>query len=118
MPDDERFLCSQLMKVSAGRTVAIGNLEDICETGCTVAIEVPPPIGTQVTMRCIECPLGKKSCTDCRFRGRVRSHENDPALGCFMQVEFDGRVWSSEEWRPEHLTKIKPLARCLDAIET
>jgi hypothetical protein len=111
MQDSRLFLCSQLMQVSASRTVTIGNLEDICATRCTVAIEVPPPIGAQVTIRCLECPLGKKGCTDCRFRGWVRSHENDPALGCLIQVEFNGRVWSAEEWHPEHLTKIKPRAR-------
>jgi hypothetical protein len=112
---DELFLCSQLMKVSSNRAVAIGNLEDICATGCTVAIEGPPPIGAQVTIRCMECPLAKKGCTDCRFTGWVRSHENDPVLGCLMRVEFEGRMWSSEEWRPEHLTKIKLLARCAQA---
>ncbi len=73
MPNDELFLCSQLMKVSASRTVTVGNLEDICATSCTVAIEVSPPVGTQVTIRCIECPLGKRSCTDCRWRA-VQTH--------------------------------------------
>lgn len=111
MPD-ELFLCSQLMKVSANRTVTIGNLEDICATRCSVAVEEPPPIGARVMIRCLECPLGKKSCTECRFRGLVRSHENDPVLGSLMQVEFEGRIWSAEEWHPEHLTKVKPLACC------
>jgi hypothetical protein len=111
----ERFLCSQLMRVSEGRTVRIGNLEDICSDGCTITMEVPLPIGTQVTIRCIECPKGKKACTDCKFDGRVRCHEKDPVLGYLTQVEFDGRVWSAEEWHPEHLTKIRPIAPSADA---
>jgi hypothetical protein len=114
MQDGEVFLCSQLMKVSTSRTVTIGNLEDICATKCTVAIEAPPQVGLQVTIRCIECPVGKKGCTDCRFRGWVRSHENDPVIGCFMQVEFEGRIWSPKEWHPQHLTKIESLARCAE----
>ena len=52
----------------------------------------------------VECPLGKKSCTDCRFRGWVLSHENDPVLGCMIEAEFEGRIWSVEAWHPEHLT--------------
>jgi len=107
MADDELFLCSQLMSVSTGRTVRIANLENISPDGCTLKAEAPPPIGAQVTMRCIACPLGKKSCVDCRFKGRVRGHENDPVLGCFTQVEFEGRTWSPETWHPRHLTKIK-----------
>ena len=115
MQDRDLFLCSQLMKVSASQTTTVGNLEDICATTCTVAVEVPPPIGAQVSIRCIGCPLGKKPCTDCRFRGSVRSHENDPVLGCLMQIEFEGRMWSAEEWHPEHLTKIEPLVRGANA---
>jgi hypothetical protein len=107
MPDSELFLCSQLIRVSTGRTRSIGNLEEIYPDGCTITIEVPPPpIGTQVRMQCIACPQSKKSC-DCRLKGRVRCHENDPVLGCIIQVEFEGRSWSPEEWHPQHLTNIK-----------
>jgi hypothetical protein len=109
--DRDLFLCSQLMRVSVGRTVSVGNLEDISPDCCTVTIDAPPPIGAQVTMRCVKCPLGKKSCTDCRFKGTVQCHENDPVLGCLIQVQFQGRVGSPEAWHPQHLTNIKGLAR-------
>ena len=38
-----------------------------------------------------------------------------PVLGCLMQVKFESRIWSSEEWRPEHLAKMEPSARSADA---
>ena len=109
MQDGESFLCSQLLRVFAGRAVRTGNLEDICSERCTVLVEELPPIGTRVTIRCIECPNGKKSCTDCRFKGRVRCHQEDPVLGGLMQVEFEGRSWSPEEWHPQHLIPLRDL---------
>jgi hypothetical protein len=115
MPDDDFFLCSQLIRVIAGRTVRIGNLEDIRTDRCTVTLEEPPPVGAQVTVRCIRCPQGKKSCTECRFRGRVRCHENDPTLGCLIHVDFEGRLWSPEEWHPQHQTNIRRLGGTTDA---
>ena len=115
MQDVELFLCSQLMTVTTRGAVSAGNLEDIGAHRCTLAIETPPPVGAQVTLRCIECPLGKKSCTACRFKGRVRCHENDPVLGCLIQVEFEGRKWSREAWHPQHLTRIKRFTRAAGA---
>jgi hypothetical protein len=115
MQNGELFLCSQLMRVSEGRSVSIGNLEDIYSNGCTIRMELPLPIGAQITIQCIGCPQGKRSCTACTFRGRIRGHEHDRVLGCLMQVEFESRIWSSEDWRPKHLTKIKTLARSADA---
>ena len=111
MPTGKLFLCSQLMRVSTGRGSTIGNLEDIRPDKCTVSVEALPPIGAKITMQCIECPLGKKSCTDCRFTGRVQCHENDPVLGYSMQVEFEGRMWSALQWHPQHLTDINNLRR-------
>ena len=104
------FLCSQLMRVSSDKAVTIGNVEEIYPDGCTITLDVPPPpIGAQIRMRCISCPLGKKSCTDCKFKGRIRCHENDPVLGCLIHVEFEGRAWSAEEWHPQHLTNVEML---------
>jgi hypothetical protein len=115
MEDHGLFLCSHLMKVSGGRTERIGTLEEIYSDGCAIRIEVPLPIGTQISIRCIECPNGDQSCIDCKFNGRVQSQESDPLLGCLVQVEFAGRIWSAEQWRPEHLTKIGPMAYSADA---
>jgi hypothetical protein len=115
MQNSEFFLCSELMSVWTGHTVNIGNLEDICPDRCTIAIDLPSPVGVQVTIRCIECPHGKKDCTDCRFKGWVQCHENHPVLGCLMQIVFEGRTWSPEEWHPEHLTKMKHVSSSASA---
>jgi hypothetical protein len=109
MPDDELFLCSELVRISAGRGSKIGNLEVIGPQGCTVTVDCPIPAGSEVRMHCVECPLGKKSCTECRFRGRIKSSEDDPVLGCLLQVEFEGRCWSPKEWHPRHLTDVRKL---------
>jgi hypothetical protein len=118
MQDRELFLCSQLMRVSQGRTGSVGNLEDICPDSCTITLDEPPPIGAQVTIRCVRCPLGMKSCTDCRFKGTVQCHENDPVLGCLIQVEFQDRVWSPEAWHPQHLTDIKGFSAFSGGVES
>lgn len=112
MRNNESFLCSELIRISTGRHVEIGNLEQISAQGCTISTDAVIPAGHEIRMRCLTCPLGKKSCTECRFKGRVQSHDNDPVLGCSIYVEFYGRNWSAEEWRPRHLTNItavKPL---------
>jgi hypothetical protein len=110
MQKNDFFLCSQLVKLTVGRTVVVGNLEEICEGRCTVALEEPLALGTRVRMNCVTCPLEKKSCAECRFRGKVRYRENDPLLGCLMRIEFEGRTWSEVEWRPMHLTNVDPVA--------
>jgi len=106
---DKSFLCSELVRISAGPRRNLGNLEQISPQGCTISMDESLPIGQEVRMRCLACPLGKKSCTECRFRGRVRSSENDPVLGSILQVDFEGRTWSHQEWRPRHLTDIEAL---------
>ena len=106
MRNDACFLCSELVRLCAPGSAHIGNLEQISRTGCTVFLDDPLPIGTRVWMRCVECPQGKKSCTECRFRGRVEGCDVDPVLGCFVEVEFDGRAWVATEWHPRHLTGI------------
>lgn len=111
MQKDDSFLCSQLVRITVGRTVVVGNLEEICEISCTVTLEDSLAIGTEVRMHCVACPLGKKACTECRFRGKVRCLENDPLLGCLLEVEFEGRTWSADDWHPMHLTAVKNLER-------
>jgi len=110
--EDEVFLCSELVRITAGPRRDFGNLEQISPHGCTVSMDEPLPIGQEVRMCCLACPLGKKSCTECRFRGRVRSSENDPVLGCILQVDFEGRSWSDKEWRPRHLTDVETVQDC------
>jgi hypothetical protein len=36
-------------------------------------------------------------------------------LGCLMQIVFEGRTWSPEEWHPEHLTKMKHVSSSASA---
>ena len=109
MLHSEFYLCSELVRISADGKVNVGNLEAIAPNGCTVTLESELPAGTVVRMRCLACPLGKKSCTECRFKGRVRCHEDDPALGYLTHVDFEGRIWSAQEWHPRHLTNLSAL---------
>jgi hypothetical protein len=109
MLQSEFYLCSELVRISTGGKVNVGNLEAIAPNGCTVTLESELPAGTVVRIRCMVCPLGKKSCTECRFKGRVRCQENDPALGQLTQVDFEGRTWSAAEWHPRHLTNLSAL---------
>lgn len=107
---NEQFLCSEMVRLTTGRKEKVGNLEKISTNGCTVTMDAAPSVGTQVRMRCLVCPLGRKTCKGCKFNGRVRSKEKDPVLGCIVDVDFQGRTWSAEEWHPRHLTNIADLA--------
>src|SRR5579871_4087241 len=106
---DDKFLCSELIQVSAGGKVEIGNLELISSAGCTLTVAAELPVGAVVKIRCLECPLGKKPCKECRFRGKVRHSNVDPVLGCLMDIDFEGRIWSPQEWKPRHLTKVRSV---------
>ena len=106
MQKDSSYLCSDLITLTVGRTVVVGNLEQICEGSCSVTIEEPQDIGTPVRMHCVSCPQGKAKCTECQFKGKVLCYENDPTLGCALEIEFEGRKWSAREWHPRHLTNI------------
>lgn len=108
---EERYQCSELVKMSTPLGNAIGNLERIAQDDCTIAAETPVPVGTLLKMRCVECPLGKKNCAECRFQGTVQSQESDPVLGCLLRVRFERRKWSPDAWQPRHLTDFHNLAR-------
>jgi hypothetical protein len=109
MQNDDLFLCSELIRLAAGRTAVIGTLVLISPVECTVTVDAPLPAKTPVRMHCLACPLGKKSCSECRFKGKVVNHEMDPTLGCMLRIEFENRMWSRDEWRPRHLTELKLL---------
>ncbi len=109
MQEGDSCLCSELIRVSGGGAVSIGNLEQISPHGCQIAMEAPIATGTAVRMHCVSCPLGKKDCTECRFRGRVLDQETDPQHGCQVRIEFEGRIWTEREWRPRHFTDLKQL---------
>ena len=104
MPESDQYLCADLIRISAGETAEIGNLELISAKGCTVTVPKPVPLGTFVVIQCVECPQGKQECIGCKFEGHVRAHDNDEALGCSLHVEFESRDWSASEWKPRHLT--------------
>ena len=114
VPENKLFLCSELIRISAGGGSKIGNLEIIGPDGCTVTVDTLIAAGSEVRMHCVECPLGKRSCRECRFRGRVKSAQEDSVLGCFVHIEFEGRSWSAEEWRPRHLTSLKSFKAAWD----
>ena len=107
---DERYQCSELVKFSTPQGSAIGNLERISQEDCTITAEIPVPVGTSLRMRCVECPLRKKNCTECRFQGTVQGQETDPVLGCLLRVRFERRKWSPDAWQPRHLTDFHKLA--------
>lgn len=106
MRDDKEFLCSELIKVSANQTVQVGNLELIHAEGCTVSTPDTIAVGTKVRMQCLECPQGKRVCSECRFDGQVDSSLEAGALGSVLEIGFKNRNWSPEEWRPGHLTDL------------
>jgi hypothetical protein len=90
MRDSRLFLCSELVMISTGTKFTVGNLDSI------------------EAERCLECPQGgRKACGHCRFKGQVRSLENDPVLGHLIHIDFEGRMWSPEEWEPGHLVNIQ-----------
>ena len=103
---DSEFHCSELVKIKTGESEVIGNLERIDRDACTIAVEAPLPVGTLISMQCLDCPRGERSCVGCRFRGEVGSCAQDPALGCFVEVRFEGRKWSTAKWQPRHLTNL------------
>jgi len=106
MPNDKLYLCSDLVAVSSASFKEVAQLEMIGPETCCVIMQSPLPVGTRMEMQCLECPRGEESCTRCRFAGHVRENHADPLLGASMRVDFEGRGWSAEEWRPRHLTGI------------
>jgi hypothetical protein len=108
MQENQVYLCSELVRISTGRNAAVGNLESITPKGCTLSMPQGPPVGTPIRMQCLECPQGKKSCTECVFRGRVARCTSDVPLGSTVDVHFDGCIWSPQRWHPRHLTDIAP----------
>ncbi|HUX43422.1 MAG TPA: hypothetical protein VMV57_01610 [Terracidiphilus sp.] len=113
MQDSKLFLCAQLVRVIAGRSAEVGQLEQISEHRCVLSVPGGVPVGTTVRMQCLECPAGKRSCRECIFRGRVEYAETDATLGCLLEVEFDGRRWKKDRWQPEHLIPVLPTAGSL-----
>ena len=108
MRDSKLFLCSELVIVSTGTKFTVGNLDSIEGERCAVTLTTPVPVSCWVSMRCLECPKGgRKACGHCRFRGQVQSSEHDPVLGHLIHIDFEGRMWSPEEWEPGHLVNIQ-----------
>jgi hypothetical protein len=102
----DEHLCADLIKLSTGTVSVIGNVEQISTEGCTVVLDVPIAVETPVRMQCVACPQGKKRCTECRFRGKVRAYRDAAPYGYEIQIAFEGRIWSEDEWHPRHLTSI------------
>ena len=104
MRDNKASLCSDLILVSARGVHEIANLERIDPNGCELILQRALPVGQRVSLQCLECPAGKKACTECRFKGQIQSREADPLLGNSVRIDFLGRSWSAKEWQPRHLT--------------
>jgi hypothetical protein len=109
MQKQNAYLCSDLIELTFGGTVLVGNLEQICEGGCSVTLEEPVDVGAEVRMHCIACPIGNAQCTECQFKGQVSCADDDPTLGCALEIEFAGRKWSSRDWQPRHLINVSPV---------
>lgn len=109
MQPDDMHLCSDLIRIFVGRAAAIANLEQISADRCTITMDTPIPAGATVRMECVECSLDKPNCTECRFKGKIESHREDPPLGHTIEIVFEGRKWSEQGWRPRHLTNTKLL---------
>jgi hypothetical protein len=107
MPDNETYLCSDLVQLTAGGSKQIANLDAIGPWGCTVFTSQPLPKGKRVRMTCMECPAGKKNCASCLIRGRILSAREGSPLGVEQDVRFDGAPWSVERWSPRHLTNVQ-----------
>ncbi|HVC46789.1 MAG TPA: hypothetical protein VND90_06050 [Terracidiphilus sp.] len=108
MQDQDYFLCSQLVRVSAGRGAQIGNLEEISATRCVVALQHGLPVGTQIRMQCLDCPAAGQMCTECVFRGRVECTEGNSDLGYLLEVKFERRPWNQKKWKPAHMLPLNP----------
>jgi hypothetical protein len=110
MDKNNPYFCSELValrvkEAGVNEAEVVANLETIDTRGCTVSAEMPVVAGTAVAMQCLECPAGHRSCKSCCFAGRIRSVRQDE-LGVRIEVEFAGRTWGPEQWRPRHLTEV------------
>jgi hypothetical protein len=107
MQNQDSFLCSQLVRVSAGHGAQIGNLEEISATRCVVVLPYGLPVGTPVRMQCLESPAGTHS-SECVIRGHVECTEANSELGCLLEVEFEKRPWNEKKWKPAHMLPLNP----------
>ena len=96
------YLCSELVRLLGPNAETIGNLELIGSGECSVAVPEPIAPGTPVRMTCLECPSGKRRCSECRFQARVKYTDAGPE-GVTVRMEFEKRRWAPGEWRPRHL---------------
>ena len=105
-PQRGRFMCSELVTLKAGRQKLVGNLEEIDRNECSVLLDSYIRAGTEVRLECVDCPRKRRDqgCLNCRFAGKVEEQKQDAQLGRVTKISFHGRLWSSREWRPRHLT--------------
>ena len=103
MPENETYLCSELIQITAGDTRQIANLDAIGPYGCTVFTSQTLPKGTQVRLTCLECPAGVRNCATCLIQGKILAEKEKTPLGVELDVRFDGMSWSPERWKPRHL---------------
>jgi hypothetical protein len=108
MQDEERFLCSELVKVSGRHGAEIGNLEEISATHCTLVLEHGLPVGSPVKMQCLEGSAGLGADTESVIRGHVECSRCDPEQGYLLEVEFEKRPWNEKKWKPAHLLPLNP----------
>ena len=104
MDQNTLYLCSELVSLLGPTTETVGNLEMIGSRECSVAVPESIAPGTPVKMACLECPRGKRRCSECRFEARVKYVEAGPE-GPSVRIEFEKRRWTPGEWRPRHLAE-------------
>lgn len=101
-----RLLCADMLELEwsapAGvRHITTALLEDICEIGACLHVEVAVPEKTKVELRYhgVSMPAVVKYCN---FR----------EIGFYVGVEFrDGFVWSPRQFLPDHLLDLKNMAK-------
>lgn len=104
-------LCSELVRISTPQGPLIAALESINRNSCTLFIEQPIPIDSRVTMSCLECPRGKKVCTECVFKCHISGPSSLlTAAGYEVKLELDSRPWNADQWRPHHLIALDHTA--------
>ncbi len=97
---EDRYLCSDLVKILIAGAEEIANLEDISPSGACVQTEVAVRVGAEIEILC----------AGCRLKGQVR-YCRFVDTGYDVGVQFAQRgSWHPEVYEPQHLLEI-PVKR-------
>ena len=96
---EDRYMCSDLVKVLIAGAERTANLEDISPSGACLQTEMEAPVGAEIEILC----------RDCRFKGLVR-YCRFVDTGFDVGVQFARRAWDPSVYQPEHLLEV-PMKR-------